>query len=301
MIEVRRYQASNFLEVTTFLRSIQSLDPDFDAPEEAAFASFVNQSVNRGGKDFRLAYVGDRLVGALFSGRYRVLDRAHWVRGFRIIVNPQGRALGAADILHDVLNDQDKDSELIHRTVLAGEQSCDSDLLNDRGFELVQRIMVMRRQGPPPPLTVLPPDFTLRDADIQQDAPFITQLSNVANRRTFGFAPLLESELKETVDAPGGRLLVLESKRGRVVGSAQTLPFFDNIGVLHSVYVDPEFQGRGLGRFLVLAALNALAQHGFRRIELSVDEKNITANNLYSTLDFGVYRVDETFERIRAK
>ena len=86
MIEVRRYQASDLLEVTTFLRSIQSLDPDFDAPEDAAFAHFVNQSVNRGGKDFRLAYVGDRLVGALFSGRYQVLDRPNWVRGFRIIV-----------------------------------------------------------------------------------------------------------------------------------------------------------------------------------------------------------------------
>ena len=299
MIEVRRYQASNFLEVTAFLRAVQALDPDFDAPEDAAFASFINQSVNRGGRDFRLAYFGDRLVGALFSGRYRVLDRAHWVRGFRIIVNPQGRVLGAADLLHNVLNTQDEDSKLIHRTVLAGEQSCDSDLLNERGFELVQRIKIMRRIGPPPPLTKLPATFSIRDADIEQDASFITRLSNVANRRTFGFAPLVESELEETVDAPGGRLLVLETDQGRVVGSAQTLPFFDNIGVLHSVYVDPQYQGLGLGRFLVLTALNVLAQHGFRCVELSVDEKNLAANNLYSTLNFEVYRIDETFERIR--
>ncbi len=75
------------------------------------------------------------------------------------------------------------------------------------------------------------------------------------------------------------------------------MPYHDGIGVIHAVQVLPQFQGRGLGRFLVAVAMNVLAQHGFRTIELSVDASNEPAMSLYRAFDFVEWSRDVIYEK----
>jgi ribosomal protein S18 acetylase RimI-like enzyme len=52
------------------------------------------------------------------------------------------------------------------------------------------------------------------------------------------------------------------------------------------VAVDPACRGRGLGRFLMSACLDAAQQHGARRVTLLVAGSNVVARGLYAGLGF---------------
>jgi ribosomal protein S18 acetylase RimI-like enzyme len=61
-------------------------------------------------------------------------------------------------------------------------------------------------------------------------------------------------------------------------------------GHVCQVSVAPEVQGRGLGRQLVLAGLEAMARGGLRSASLSVTVENHRAYDLYSRLGFQLHR-----------
>ena len=88
---------------------------------------------------------------------------------------------------------------------------------------------------------------------------------------------------------------------GELAGSVQTLPYFNGVGVLHTIQVSPNYQRQGFGRFLLLTAINALAQQGFRTVELSVDRENTSALRLYDSTGFVDWRRDLTYERISVR
>ncbi len=61
------------------------------------------------------------------------------------------------------------------------------------------------------------------------------------------------------------------------------------------VAVDPDFQGLGLGRRLVLAGLDHLARQGLEVGMLYVDAANRPAVKLYVDLGFDVDHVDRAY------
>ncbi len=67
------------------------------------------------------------------------------------------------------------------------------------------------------------------------------------------------------------------------------------LGELYVVAVDPDFQGLGLGRDLVVAGLRWLAGLGLRTAILYVDASNRAAVRLYEALGFSVHHVDRAY------
>ena len=72
------------------------------------------------------------------------------------------------------------------------------------------------------------------------------------------------------------------------------------LGEIFVIGVDPEHQGTGLGRALVLAGLESLAARGVRTGLLYVDGANAPAVGLYEALGFAVHRRDRAYRRIVA-
>jgi mycothiol synthase len=84
---------------------------------------------------------------------------------------------------------------------------------------------------------------------------------------------------------------------GRIAGSCWTKVHADEppIGEIYVISVDPDFQGRGLGKELVLAGLEHLAGKDIETGMLYVDAANVGAVALYEKLGFEVDHVDRAY------
>ena len=90
-------------------------------------------------------------------------------------------------------------------------------------------------------------------------------------------------------DLPGVHTLIAEhngSFAGTASFGASRFPEYEGMGELISLYLRPEFAGRGLGRALLDAALSGLAGLGFERAFLYVLEENTRARAFYERAGF---------------
>jgi mycothiol synthase len=125
----------------------------------------------------------------------------------------------------------------------------------------------------------------------------------LVNNRAFGGHPEQGAWDRETLERresehwfdPAGFLV--HEIDGHIAGSCWTKVHADDppIGEIYVISVDPSFQGRGLGRELVLTGLEHLASLGIDTGMLYVDAANNPAVRLYEKLGFEVDHVDRAY------
>jgi mycothiol synthase len=125
-----------------------------------------------------------------------------------------------------------------------------------------------------------------------------------ANNRAFGWHPEQGGWDLETISTrerepwfdPAGFLV--HERDGRVAGFCWTKVHPEEdppVGEIYVIAVDPDFEGLGLGRALVLAGLDHLAGQGLTIGMLYVDEDNTRARTLYERLGFVLHHVDRSY------
>ncbi len=82
------------------------------------------------------------------------------------------------------------------------------------------------------------------------------------------------------------RDIVLAGDADAVTGYCWTEITAPGEGRVYMLGTDPDFQGQGIGRRTLLAGLAHLKGHGVRRVWLTVDGANETANALYASVGF---------------
>lgn len=123
------------------------------------------------------------------------------------------------------------------------------------------------------------------------------------NNRAFGWHPEQGAWDRETLDRREGEPwfdpegFLVHEVDGSIAGTCWTKVHDDDppIGEIYVISVDPEYQGRGLGRELVLAGLEHLAGHGIETGMLYVDALNAPATRLYKKLGFEVDHSDRAY------
>ena len=73
--------------------------------------------------------------------------------------------------------------------------------------------------------------------------------------------------------------------RGQVVATGGVLSV-GQVGRIEGISVLPDFRGRGIGRWLMDALIDACARAAFKHVLIGVDPKNVAAKQLYATCGF---------------
>lgn len=239
------------------------------------------------------------------SGRERIVAYAQISRGkttswgVEYVVHPQWRSAGV-ELLQELLEAAlgeiaAQGGGHVHMWVPKPGPVNDAVALAvgmQRGRDLVQ----MRRALP---VIEQRPAVPVRPFRTGEDEPAWLEVNNRAfhdhpEQGLWDLATITEREHQPWFD-PGGFLL--HERDGRLAGFCWTKvhePEDDvsiptgghQLGEIYVVAVDPDFQGQGLGRQLVLAGLASLHERGVGMAMLYVDHDNEAARRLYFSLGF---------------
>ena len=296
----RRMGESDIAEVSQLLQLALSADGHYPLGEHKwldlvhggrqGFAGFVARDGAPAGRG--------PAAGALVG--YAQLSQGHGTWGIEVVVRPdhRGAEAGVGTSLLSAALDEVRGQGGGHVHLWVPKPTPDSDAMAEscglvRGRDLYQ----MRR-----PLPVEGRAATVATR------PFVPGADEEAwlavNNRAFASHPeqggwtletLREREGEAWFD-PGGFLL--HERHGRLAASCWTKVHASTeppLGEIYVISVDPDFQGLGLGRELVLAGLEHLAAAGLKVGMLYVDADNAAAVGLYRSLGFEVDHTDRAY------
>ncbi len=123
------------------------------------------------------------------------------------------------------------------------------------------------------------------------EAALIADLQNRAFGGSWGFAPNTPAEVDYRLRIGGGSYedaLILEVEGMPAAYCWTKLETLDGerVGIIWMIGALPEMRGRGLGRAMLLAGIQALARRGAQAIELTVYADNTPAVELYKATGF---------------
>lgn len=136
----------------------------------------------------------------------------------------------------------------------------------------------------------------IRPAELT-DAPALMAIYNPVvetSTATFDLVPrTLEEQREWLADRSGARIvLVAEDEQGTVVGYAALSPYRDRAAysttVEDSVYVHDEHHGRGIGRLLLEAIVDAARAHGFHAVMARIVADHEASIALHAVCGFEV-------------
>ena len=230
---------------------------------------------------------------------YAQLSRGHHTWGVEVVVAPESRGPDhcvAPDLLSAALSEVARQGGgHVHLWVAKPDDWWDDTAAScglHRGRELLQ----MRRP--------LPVDGSHDPVDVRAFVPGEDEAAWLeVNNRAFASHPeqgdwdldtLLEREAEPWFDPEG---FLLHERDGRLAAFCWTKVHEGDhpLGEIYVIGVDPDFQGLGLGRALVLAGLDHLASAGLETAMLYVDGDNTSAVALYRSLGFAVDHVDRAY------
>ncbi len=236
-----------------------------------------------------LAFDGDELTG------YAHLDITDPVEGpsAELTVGPGRRRQGVGRALVAALLDHSGDSL---RLWAHGQHAPARDLAHAMGFEESRVLWQMRRSLLAPLGTpTVPNSIHIRPFEPDRDSAGWLAL----NAKAFADLPDqgrwtqadLAKRISEPWFDPTGFLLAVENDR--ILGAHWTKVHghsahhdHDTMGEVYVLAVDPEAQGRGLGRALLLVGLEHLRDLGLSQAMLYVDASNLAAIALYEGAGF---------------
>ncbi|MCL4448898.1 MAG: mycothiol synthase [Actinobacteria bacterium] len=165
------------------------------------------------------------------------------------------------------------------------------DMLSDAAGFIHDRDLLQMRRALPLEDSIQRPHIQLKPFESEKDNSAWLEVNNKAflthpEQGGWTMETLIERQSEPWFDAKG--FLVYE-QLGRLIGSCWTKIHSDQsppLGEIYVVSVDPDYQGKGLGRQLTVAGLDWLTSRGLDTAMLYVDLTNEKALNLYKSIGF---------------
>ncbi len=220
-------------------------------------------------------------------------------------IHPDHRKHGLSSKLIDYATHRAKELEVkvAHVNILQDNIAAKS-VLSKLGFKLVRRFLQLG-------LNI----SKVRWQDIDQDGlsyrhfqrgdeEKLTQIQNRSFAGTWGYNPNTVEEISYLVNLTNfsPEDIVLDWDGDKVIGYCWTRTAYkadseERIGQVFMLGVDPDCQRRGVGRGVLLAGLSYIKSKGLQVAELTVDNRNKAACNLYLSVGFKVQTSSLWYEK----
>lgn len=289
----RRMGESDIAEVSQLLQEVALIDAHAPLGEHQWL-----DLVHGGRKGFAGFVARESIDGPLVG--YAQLSRGHNTWAVEVVVRPDHRSLRQAvgvELLSAALGEARRlGGGHVHLWV--AKPTVDTDAMAEQGGLARGRDLYQMRLA----LPISDEHPRVKTRPFQPGVDEATWLE--VNNRAFASHPeqggwtldtILEREAEPWFDQDG---FLVHERDGRMAGSCWTKVHREGeppMGEIYVISVDPDFQGLGLGRSLVLAGLDHLCALGMQVTMLYVDAGNDPAVSLYRSLGFEVDHVDRAY------
>lgn len=134
------------------------------------------------------------------------------------------------------------------------------------------------------------------DSNDEQD---LTDLQNICFENNWGFCPNTLEQISYRVRmencSPNG-IMFVESNSNKIAYNWTLFDQRNQTGLISMIGVHPTFQGKGIGKLVLLAGIKSLYEQGAKSVLLEVDSENKNAINLYEKIGFRDFEKNIWFE-----
>ncbi|WP_062223630.1 GNAT family N-acetyltransferase [Aureimonas sp. D3] len=246
----------------------------------AQWQGFVGRSRSVNGRDFRVALVGTDLIGLAESALRDQGSRL--VRYIKLIVDPAFRRRGVGTQLLGSVLEQDSDETVSLHGHTQTSWSAGRAFAETKGFSIIESEYRMHCPSFDPSSDPVGETLVARVEEPSILAWRLAEIHNAAFREDVSFTRHTADDMLAKLE---GMQLWSALLFGRTVGHAIVDPDPHSVW-LESLAVDPKFQGRGIGRALVVCSLRGSMGRAASSAGLSVSSQNQIALRLYKRLGF---------------
>ncbi|MBE2258231.1 MAG: GNAT family N-acetyltransferase [Rhodobacteraceae bacterium] len=275
---VAPYRPALANQVVTFFSSAHRLDPTLRPLSHAQWTAFASHADWR---DFLLLASHDGTVVAVMTTQ-RVVRSSQPIRHFCIYVAPELRRSGIASFLLREVESLDNGRALpTLECRLRSDWMAGTGFLRHYGFRPWKTWIDLRAdlKGRAPARAIS--GFWLRTPHLPGEAPAMAHLSKASHNVEVTPDAASFAELSDDPDRDA--LIVVDGDR--LVGFIVFEPDDGGLGWVDNIVIAPAYRQRGLGRWLMEAALIHIGVHA-SEVTLQCEAKNAPALALYRSLNF---------------
>lgn len=286
MIVIRNFRPD---DIASYVRLIAETD-EVDRRDKATSVEHVKERLGQPGyqpeQDSFFAEMDGLLVG--YVDVVRELEIGRVILDGAVHPAHRGRGIGSR-LLEVAVEHSRKLGATVAHIPVAHKMAASRRFVENRGFAVVRRhwrMTLMQYRGG---TLHIPPGFALRHF-VPGDEERLCALQNLAFTGSWGFRPNTVEDIRYLVNTgrchPEGILFITQGQR--IVAYCWTMdhPIDKEKASIHMMGVDPGYRGRGLGRAILVAAIEHLVKRGVKEVELSVDSRNPAAKRLYRSVGF---------------
>ncbi len=307
---IRLMTATDIPALIDFYNALEAVEPTDASYSVAEYTRAYNEAINRNASTRYVARLinPDGSEGKLFG--YGMVhkadnDRTAWSR-LNVLPEYRGRGLGMA--IYQQLRETVREKWATEwRVALHQSWQLAIEFWERRGFVIDRYSWDMRLAADVAvPAAQLPDGFTLRNHVPEQDDETLWQVSNESFAQHPWFHPSTLEERVYGTQQPGfqpSNILYACNAEGAVAGYCWTSTSEEEmqrrnllVGWVQELGVIPAYQGRGLGRALLLSGIRYLRQ-SVEEIELAVEGLNAKALLLYESVGFRICNGQVNMER----
>ena len=298
---IRNYRPEDFEKYVILCQDSGELGPSGHKALPAMVRKWLNWPHYLPEKDLFLLEIDDELIGGIDLRPEPLINRVI----IRCWVKPDCRRKGYGKALFEraTTRAEELGIKCIHINV-PGNNSVARTVLSRYGFKPIRRYLELKL------------DISRVDArEIEQasrecrcladgEETELTRIQNTAFEGHWGYHPNTPETIAyyTRLGDPGTENILISCEQDRIIGYcwveiSSSGEDQELIGEIHMIGADPDYQGKGIGRKVLLAGLSYLRDKSVNTAFLSVDSENQSALLLYESVGFELYRKTLWYEK----